>query len=149
MNYVTKNNLYFSIKKQRFTEQIIKQHDFLSNFFKSFYHELADGYFYFLKNPCHDRKVSSKNLTLNPFPALIQRFYGDLLMAWHRIIKMKPKENFFFHFTIESYENLGLISTLAKENGYLILDCFTTMESASDFDRVINNVLKEMKVRNE
>lgn len=70
-------------------------------------------------------------------------------MAWHRIIKMKPKENFFFHFTIESYENLGLISTLAKENGYLILDCFTTMESASDFDRVINNILKEMKARNE
>ena len=70
-------------------------------------------------------------------------------MAWHRIIKMKPKENFFFHFTIESYENLGLISTLAKEDGFLILDCFTTMESAAEFDRVINNVLKEMKERNE
>lgn len=70
-------------------------------------------------------------------------------MAWHRIIKMKPKENFFFHFTIESYENLGLISTLAKEDGYLILDCFTTMESAAEFDRVINSILKEMKARHE
>ena len=62
---------------------------------------------------------------------------------------MKPKENFFFHFTIESYENLGLISTLSKENGFLILDCFTTMESAADFDRVIENVLKEIKINNE
>lgn len=88
-------------------------------------------------------------MTQNAFPALIRRFYGDFGMAWHRIIKMKPKENFFFHFTIESYENLGLISTLAKENGYLILDCFTTMEGAADFDRVIENVLQEMKRRHE
>ena len=70
-------------------------------------------------------------------------------MAWHRVIKMTAKDNFYFHFTIESHENLGLISTLAKENGYLILDCFTTMESAAEFDRVINNILKEMKGRNE
>ena len=70
-------------------------------------------------------------------------------MAWHRIIKMKPKENFFFHFTIESYENLGLISTMKKEDGFLILDCFTTLESAADFDRVINNVLEEIKKHHE
>ena len=92
---------------------------------------------------------TQKNLTQNAFTALIQRFYGELIMAWHRIIKMKPKENFFFHFTIESYENLGLISTMKKEDGFLILDCFTTMESAGDFDRVIENVLKEMKKSNE
>ena len=70
-------------------------------------------------------------------------------MAWHRIIKMKPKENFFFHFTIESYENLGLISRMKKEDGFLILDCFTTLESAADFDRVINNVLEEIKKHHE
>ena len=62
---------------------------------------------------------------------------------------MKPKENFFFHFTIESYENLGLISTMKKEDGFLILDCFTTLESAADFDRVINNVLEEIKKHHE
>ena len=58
-------------------------------------------------------------------------------MAWHRVIKMTPKDNFYFHFTIESYENIGLVSTLEKKDGFLLLDCFTTMESASDFDRVI------------
>ncbi|MBO4699066.1 DUF4911 domain-containing protein [bacterium] len=70
-------------------------------------------------------------------------------MAWHRIIKMRPKENFFFHFTIESCENLGLVSTMKKEDGFLILDCFTTMESAADFDRVINNILEEIKKHHE
>lgn len=66
-------------------------------------------------------------------------------MAWHRVIKMTAKDNFYFHFTIESHENLGLISTLEKKDGILTLDCFTTMESSRDFDRVIESVLKEIK----
>ena len=70
-------------------------------------------------------------------------------MAWHRVIKMTPKDNFYFHFTIESYENIGLVSTLEKKEGFLLLDCFTTMESAGDFDRVIESVLKEIKKHHE
>lgn len=70
-------------------------------------------------------------------------------MAWHRIIKMTPKDNFYFHFTIESHENLGLISTIEKKDGFLILDCFTTIESSSDFDRVIESVLREIKKQHE
>ncbi|MBR6244427.1 DUF4911 domain-containing protein [bacterium] len=66
-------------------------------------------------------------------------------MAWHRVIKIDAKQNFYFHFTIESHENLGLISTLEKKDGVLTLDCFTTMESSRDFDRVIESVLKEIK----
>ena len=58
---------------------------------------------------------------------------------------MTAKDNFYFHFTIESHENLGLISTLEKKDGVLTLDCFTTMESSRDFDRVIESVLKEIK----
>ena len=70
-------------------------------------------------------------------------------MAWHRVIKMTPKDNFYFHFTIESHENLGLISTLEKKDGILTLDCFTTMESAADFDRVIESVLREIRKSHE
>ena len=70
-------------------------------------------------------------------------------MAWHREIKMTPKDNFYFHFTIESHENLGLISTIEKKDGFLILDCFTTMESSRDFDRVIESVLREIKKQHE
>ena len=70
-------------------------------------------------------------------------------MAWHRIIKMTPKDNFYFHFTIESHDNLGLISTIEKKDGFLILDCFTTIESSSDFDRVIESVLREIKKQHE
>lgn len=66
-------------------------------------------------------------------------------MCWHRVIKMTTKDNFYFHFTIESHENLGLISTLEKKDGVLTLDCFTTMESSRDFDRVIESVFKEIK----
>ena len=70
-------------------------------------------------------------------------------MAWHRVIKMTPKDNFYFHFTIESHENLGLISTIEKKDGFLTLDCFTTMESARDFDRVIESVLREISSKKQ
>lgn len=66
-------------------------------------------------------------------------------MAWHRLIRMPSKDNFFFHFTVESYENLGLISTLAKEGKDLILDCFTTMECANEYDNVLESLLKDIK----
>jgi len=70
-------------------------------------------------------------------------------MAWHRVIKMTPKDNFYFHFTIESHENLGLISTIEKKDGILTLDCFTTMESSRDFDRVIESVLREISSKKQ
>ncbi len=70
-------------------------------------------------------------------------------MAWHRVIKMTAKDNFYFHFTIESHENLGLISTIEKKDGVLTLDCFTTMESSRYFDRVIESVLREIRKSHE
>lgn len=67
------------------------------------------------------------------------------MMCWHRLIKIDAKQNFYFHFTVESHENLGLISTLRKENGFLWLDCFTPMSSAACFDSVIESILKEIR----
>jgi len=65
-------------------------------------------------------------------------------MSWHRIVKIPAKKNIFFHFTIESYDNMGLVSTLAKENGDLILECSTPMSNAKFFDPLIDKILKEV-----
>jgi hypothetical protein len=65
-------------------------------------------------------------------------------MSWHRIVRIPAKKNIFFHFTIESYDNMGLVSTLAKENDDLILECSTPMSNARFYDVLIDKILKEV-----
>ncbi len=65
-------------------------------------------------------------------------------MSWHRIVKIPAKKNIFFHFTIESYDNMGLVSTLAKEQDDLILECSTPISNAKFFDPLIDRILKEV-----
>jgi len=65
-------------------------------------------------------------------------------MSWHRMIRIPAEKNFFFHFSVESYDNMGIISTLAKENGTLILECSTPMSNAKFFDPLIDKLLKEV-----
>lgn len=65
-------------------------------------------------------------------------------MSWHRIVKIPAKKNMFFHFTIESYDNMGLVSTLSKEGRDLILECSTPMSNSMFFDRLIQKLLEEM-----
>ena len=65
-------------------------------------------------------------------------------MSWHRLVKIPKKKNVFFHYTIEAYENLGLVSTLKKEGDHLILECFTPLSSSVFFDKVISSILKEI-----
>ncbi len=70
-------------------------------------------------------------------------------MSWHRLVKIKAKNNFFIHYTIEAYDNIGLVSTLKKEeDGYLILDFSTPMSSSFEFNTIINCVIKEFAVEN-
>ena len=65
-------------------------------------------------------------------------------MSWHRLVKIKAKQNFFIHYTIEAYDNIGLVSTLKKEkDGYLIIDFSTPLSSAVEFNKVINKILEE------
>ena len=66
-------------------------------------------------------------------------------MSWHRIIKLPKKENFFFHFTIESYDNMGLITTLAKKEQNLTLECSTPLNNAKFFDKIIDQILGEIR----
>lgn len=66
-------------------------------------------------------------------------------MSWHRIIKLNRKKNFYFHFTIESYDNMGLVTTLKKEGNDLILECTTPLSNAKFYNRVIDNILHELK----
>jgi hypothetical protein len=65
-------------------------------------------------------------------------------MSWHRIVRIPAKKNIFFHFTVESYDNMGLVSTLAKENGDLILECSTPLSNSRFFDVLIDRILKEV-----
>jgi hypothetical protein len=65
-------------------------------------------------------------------------------VSWHRLIKIPAKKNFFFHFTVEAYENLGIISTLKKEGEYLILECSTPLSGSVYFDRVISGLIKDI-----
>jgi len=66
-------------------------------------------------------------------------------MSWHRIIKLNRKKNFQFHFTIESYDNMGLVTTLSKEGSDLILECTTPLSNAKFYDKVIDNILNEIR----
>jgi len=66
-------------------------------------------------------------------------------VSWHRIIKLNRKKNFYFHFTIESYDNMGLVTTLKKEGNDLILECTTPLSNAKFYNRVIDNILHELK----
>jgi len=66
-------------------------------------------------------------------------------VSWHRIIRLNRKKNFFFHFTIESYDNMGLVTTLKKDENDLILECSTPLSNAKFFDRVIDGILREIR----
>ena len=66
-------------------------------------------------------------------------------MSWHRIVRIPAKKNIFFHFIIESHDNMGLVSTLAKENGDLILECSTPLSNARFYDALITKILKEVE----
>ncbi|MGI6394924.1 MAG: hypothetical protein ACOX2F_09425 [bacterium] len=66
-------------------------------------------------------------------------------MSWHRIIKIPAGKNFFFHYTVESYDNIGIVSTLSKERENLVLECSTPLSSAVFFDQLIDKILKEIK----
>lgn len=65
-------------------------------------------------------------------------------MSWHRIVKIPAVENIYFHYTIEAYENLGLITTLKKENGSLILECSTPLNGAVYFDGIISRLIENI-----
>ncbi len=66
-------------------------------------------------------------------------------MSWHRIIRLDRKKNFYFHFTIESYDNMGLVTTLRKDGSDLILECSTPLSNGKFYDRVIDNILREIR----
>lgn len=65
-------------------------------------------------------------------------------MSWHRLIRLPAKKNIFFHYTIESYDNMGLVSTLAKDGEYLILECSTPLSNARFFDRLLDKIYAEV-----
>lgn len=65
-------------------------------------------------------------------------------MSWHRLIKLPAKKNIFFHYTIESYDNMGLVSTLEKDGEYLILECSTPLSNARFFDRLLDKIYAEV-----
>jgi hypothetical protein len=66
-------------------------------------------------------------------------------MSWQRIIRLNKKKNFYFHFTIESYDNMGLVTTLKKDGQDLILECSTPLSNSKFYDKVIENILREIK----
>ena len=66
-------------------------------------------------------------------------------MSWHRIIRLNRKKNFYFHFTIESYDNMGLVTTLKKDKNDLILECTTPLSNAKFYNRVIEGILSEIR----
>ncbi|HPS31532.1 MAG TPA: hypothetical protein PLZ43_14855 [bacterium] len=65
-------------------------------------------------------------------------------MSWHRLIRLPAKKNIFFHYTIESYDNMGLVSTLEKDGEYLILECSTPLSNARFFDRLLDKIYAEV-----
>jgi hypothetical protein len=65
-------------------------------------------------------------------------------LSWHRLIKIPKRKNIFFHYTVEAYENLGLLSTLKKEGDFLILECSAPLNGSVFFDKVISSLLKEI-----
>ncbi len=64
-------------------------------------------------------------------------------MSWHRLVKIHKSRNVLIHYTLEGYDNLGVVSTLKKEGDYLILDFWTTNSLAAKYDKVIEAVLSE------
>ncbi len=64
-------------------------------------------------------------------------------MSWHRLVKIHKSKNIFIHFTLDGYDNAGLVSTLRKEGDYLILDFSTPLSQSSFFDKIIDSVLNE------
>ncbi len=66
------------------------------------------------------------------------------MSCWHRLVKIPAKKNIFFHYTVEAYENLGIVSTLKKEGAFLILECSAPLNGSVYFDKVISNLLKEI-----
>ena len=69
-------------------------------------------------------------------------------MSWHRIIRLEKKNNVYFHFIIESYDNMGLVTTLKKDKNYLILECTTSISNLKFYDKVIEEVIREINDRN-
>jgi len=65
-------------------------------------------------------------------------------LSWHRLIKIPKRKNIFFHYTVEAYENLGIISTIKKDGDFLILECSTPLSGAVYFDKVISGLIKDM-----
>lgn len=65
-------------------------------------------------------------------------------MSWHRLIKLPAKKNIFFHYTVESYDNMGLVSTLVKEGDFLILECSTPLSNSRFFDKLLDKIYAEV-----
>lgn len=70
-------------------------------------------------------------------------------MSWHRLIKMPAKKNVFFHFTVESYDNMGLVSTLSRDGDFLTIECSTPLSNARFFDRLIDKILEEVLIEEQ
>jgi hypothetical protein len=70
-------------------------------------------------------------------------------LSWHRLIKIPKRKNVFFHYTVEAYENLGLLTTLKKEGAYLILECSAPLKGSVYFDKIITALLKEIGKDND
>lgn len=64
-------------------------------------------------------------------------------MSWHRLVKIHKSLNVLIHYTLEGYDNLGIVSTLKKDGEYLTLDFWTTNSLAAKYDKIIEAVLAE------
>lgn len=64
-------------------------------------------------------------------------------MTWHRTVTIPRSCNLFIHYTLEAYDNAGLVSTIRKNGDEITLDFSTPLSSSVHYDTIVEAVIAE------